>query len=233
MTAEMTSATAAKARWLDAVRPFIRANLPAAPGVVVEIGCGDAGGFVPMMREQGHHAVGVDPVAPSGAGYHAVDFERYAPTGPVDTIVACASLHHVGDVQAVLDRARSFLAPGGSIVVVEWAYENFDEATARWCFERLPESDDPGWLHHHRREWQASGQSWPDYRDAWATSERLHAGKAMIEALRARFGTRSLSRTPYFFPDLYPTSESEERAAASAGEIQATGIRYVGNTPGG
>jgi hypothetical protein len=29
------------------------------------------------------------------------------------------------------------LVPGGVLVVVEWAWERFDEATARWCFARL------------------------------------------------------------------------------------------------
>lgn len=33
---------------------------------------------------------------------------------------------------------------------------------------------------------------------------------------------------PYFFADLADTAESQEQAAIDAGQIQATGIRYVG-----
>jgi hypothetical protein len=179
------------------------------------------------MRQRGYDAVGVDPAAPSGSGYLQMNVEQYAPASPAHAIVACTSLHHVGDLGDVLDHARAILAPRASLIVVEWAYERFDETTARWCFDRLPDSDDPDWLHDHRRRWLASGEPWNGYRDAWAKQEGLHDGHTMIEALRARFRTRLLSRTPYFFPDLHATGETEEQAAADAGEIQATGIRYV------
>jgi SAM-dependent methyltransferase len=229
----MTSTTDAKLRRLDALWPFVRAHLPPAPGTVLEIGCGETGGFVPAMHEHGYDAVGVDPAAPSGSGYHRVNVERYSPTGPVDAIVACTSLHHVADLGDVLDHVKAFLAPRGSLIVVEWAYEEFDEATARWCFDRLPEADEPDWLHDHRRQWLASGQPWYVYRDAWAAREGLHTGQEIIEALRARFRTRLLSRTPYFHSDLHRTGESDEQAAAAAGEIRATGIRYVGTLRNG
>ncbi|MET0414502.1 MAG: methyltransferase domain-containing protein, partial [Actinoplanes sp.] len=205
-----TACTPATLRWLDALWPFVRAYLPPTPGRVLEIGCGEYGGFVPAMRGLGHDAVGVDPAAPPGADYHRITVEQYAPTSPVDAIVACASLHHVGDLATVLDRVRAILAPGGPLIVVEWDYERFDEATARWCFDRLPASGGPGWLADHRRQWLASGQPWPVYRDAWVERERLHSGDAMIKALRARFGTRLLGRAPYFFADLESTGAAAE-----------------------
>jgi SAM-dependent methyltransferase len=227
----MIDTTTAKQRWLSAVRPFVQAHLPPAPSRVLEIGCGPEGGFVPAMREHGYDAVGVDPAAPSGPGYQRTEFENHQPTGPADAIVACTSLHHLSDLDQVLDRAAAALAPGGVLIVVEWVYEKFDEATARWTFDRLPDSGEQGWLHSHREQWLASGQPWHTYLGGWARREDLHSGHAIIQALQARFHTRLLTHAPYFFPDLHPISETDEQAAADFGEIRATGIRYVATKP--
>ncbi|GLY70761.1 class I SAM-dependent methyltransferase [Amycolatopsis taiwanensis] len=227
----MADPTTAKQRWLNAIWPFVRANLPPEPSRVLEIGCGPTGGFVPAMRERGYHAIGVDPAAPAGPGYHQTEFEHHEPTGPVDAIVACASLHHVGDLDHILDRCAAALAPGGVLIVVEWAHEDFDEATARWCFDRLPDTGQPGWLHTHRERWLASGLPWHTYLDAWARGERLHNGRTIIQALQARFHPWLLTRAPYFFPDLHPASETDEHVAVDSGQIQATGIRYAATKP--
>ncbi|HEX6471249.1 MAG TPA: methyltransferase domain-containing protein [Streptosporangiaceae bacterium] len=238
----MTTMMTARQRWLAALLPFVRAHLPAAPGRVLEIGCGPAGGFVPALTDLGYRAVGVDPAAPSGPGYHQIEFERLPATDPVDAVVACTSLHHVADLDEVLDLAAARLAPGGVIIVVEWAHEKFDEATARWCFDRLPDpdpgpdsdsdSEEPGWLRHHRDQWLASGRPWHAYIGDWVASEHLHSGEAIVAALRARFGTRLLTSGPYFFADLHPAaSMDDEQEAIDAGRIQATGIRFAGDAP--
>jgi hypothetical protein len=145
-------------RWLVTMWPFVRGWLPAPPAAVVEIGCGPLGGFVPMLRSAGYDASGVDPEAPEGPWYHRVEFERHEMPGPAAALVACASLHHVADVGEVLGLAGSALADGGMLVVVEWAWERFDAATARWCFDRLPASAaEHSWLRHRHDEWRASG----------------------------------------------------------------------------
>ncbi|MGK5741472.1 class I SAM-dependent methyltransferase [Micromonospora sp. URMC 103] len=227
----MIDTTTAKQRWLTALWPFVQAHLPPAPSRVLEIGCGPTGGFVPAMREHGYDAVGVDPAAPLGPGYHQTEFENHKPTPTVDAIVACTSLHHVSDLDKVLDRAAAALAPGGVLIVVEWAYERFDEATARWSFERLSNSRDCDWLHGHRELWLASGQPWQTYLDGWARREGLHTGNTIVQALQARFRTRLFAHAPYFFPDLHPVSDTDEQAAAESGEIQATGIHYIATKP--
>lgn len=147
-------------RWLDAVWPFVRASMPAPPGRVLEIGCGPLGGFVPALRADGYAATGVDPRAPEEPGYHRLAFEEHRPTEPVEAIVACRALHHAADLDVLLDAVRDALVPGGTVVVVEWARERFDEPTARWCFARLsppPVDTEPGWLHRHRDRWLSSG----------------------------------------------------------------------------
>ncbi|MBD8869033.1 class I SAM-dependent methyltransferase [Nocardioides donggukensis] len=128
-------------RWLAAQWPFLRAHLPPAPARVLEIGCGPLGGFVPFLLAAGHDAVGVDPHGPEGAAYRQVEFEDHHPPEPVDVVVACTSLHHVADLDRVIGRVADTLVPGGVVVVIEWARERFDEPTARWGFDRLPEPE--------------------------------------------------------------------------------------------
>jgi len=220
-------------RWLAAVWPFVRTQLPAAPARVLEIGCGPLGGFVPALGAVGYAAVGVDPRAPDEPGYRQIEYERYRPPEPVHAVVACTSLHHVTDLDDALDRIRGGLVPGGRVVVVEWAWERFDERTARWCFARLaseaPDADaEPGWLHRHRDRWRGAGVPWEEHLRSWAGEEGLHAGERIAAGLDARF-ERLLYRTgPYCFSGLENTTEADEQGAIDAGEIEATGIRYVG-----
>jgi SAM-dependent methyltransferase len=149
--------------WLAAVWPFVRDQLPSAPARVLEVGCGTLGGFVPALWDGGYQAVGVDPEAPEGSNYQRVELEHYDQPQPVECVVASLSLHHVADLEEVLDRLVALLVPGGVLVVVEWAWERFDEATACWCFARLgppAEGDEAGWLHKHQERWAASGKPW-------------------------------------------------------------------------
>jgi SAM-dependent methyltransferase len=197
---------------------------------VIEIGCGSRGGFVPALLAAGYDAVGIDPDAPEAPAYRRARFEDVALAGPADAVVACTSLHHVGDLGRVVDRIVTTLVPGGTLVVVEWAWERFDEATAEWCFTRLAEprpSTEANWLYRHRDIWTTSGQTWDRYMQAWAAEEGLHPGKSIVDALDARFDRTYVGEGPYFFCDLEDTTDVDEQAAIDAGTIQATGLRYV------
>jgi SAM-dependent methyltransferase len=220
-------------RWLAAVWPFVRGWLPAPPAAVLEIGCGPQGGFVPMLAAAGYDASGVDPEAPEGPRYHRAEFERHAVPGPLAAVVACTSLHHVADVGEVLGRAGAALASGGTIVVVEWARERFDDATARWCFDRLPgPAADHNWLRHRHDEWRASGLPWESYLRNLAAEEGMHAGEDIVTGLDARFDRQFLGDGPFFFADLAGVSEADEQAAIDAGQIQAGRIAYAGRRRG-
>jgi hypothetical protein len=59
------------------------------------------------------------------------------------------TLHHIQDVTAAADRIPSILAPQGGLILVEFAWDRFDDATARWALDRLPENfrtEDRSWL---------------------------------------------------------------------------------------
>ncbi len=214
-------------RWLAATWPFVRQHLQPPPGRVLDIGCGPLGGFVPALRTDGYAAEGVDPEAPDGPHYHQIQFEQYGTERPAAAIVASNSLHHVSDLDRVMELISQHLDPDGVLVVVEWARERFDEGTARWCFDRLAD-DEAGWLHRHRDGWLTSGQSWDAYLDSWARTEGMHTGQAIVHSLSTRFDTRLLADGPYYFPDLDGVTGADEQDAIDAGHIQANGIRYVG-----
>jgi SAM-dependent methyltransferase len=216
--------------WLQQMWSFVRGELPHAPASVLEIGCGPLGGFVPMMLGDGHRAVGVDPEAPDGPEYAQTEFEHHEPSGQVDAVVASTSLHHVGDLGEVLDAVTSTLRPEGTLVVVEWATERFDRATAQWCFDRLPAvapEDEPRWLQHHHDEWAASGRPWDDYLQSWCREAGLHTSRDVLHELDARFERRVCTHGPYLFAELDATTWADEQAAIDAGQIQATGILYA------
>lgn len=216
-------------RWLAALWPFVQNWLPPPPGPVAEIGCGPLGGFVPMLRSVGYDATGVDPEAPAGPWYRRVEFEHHAMAGSAGAVVACTSLHHVADIGVALDLIGAALRPGGLLVIVEWARERFDEATAQWCFGQLPPlSGDPGWLQRRRDQWRESGQPWDVCLRSWAEGEGLHDGQHIVRELDARFDRQLLAYGPYFFAELAGVSHNDEQAAIDAGEIQANRIEYVG-----
>jgi SAM-dependent methyltransferase len=218
-----------EAVWLTGIWPFVRRHLPPAPARVLELGCGGRGGHVPSLLAAGFDAVGVDPEAPEGPDYRRMPFEEYVGQ-PVDVLVASLSLHHVEDLDLVLDKIRGLLVPGGTLIVVEWARESMDEATARWCFQRLSavEDDTEGWLHRRRREWLESGLSWERYREDWAVRHHLYTARAIRSGLDARFTTDDVSWGPYYFPELSGVDRATEQAAIDAGEIRAGCLCQVG-----
>jgi SAM-dependent methyltransferase len=181
-----------------------------------------------MLFESGYHALGVDPKAPEGASFRRVEFERCELPSRADAVVACTSLHHVAEPDEVLDKVAASLRPRGVVIVVEWDWENLDEATARWGFDRLGPADPGGWLARRREGWIASRQPWMSYLHAWATDEGLHGGERLIRELDRRFRPLFRGSGPYLFADLPSTSEADEAHAIEAGEIRATRIDYVG-----
>lgn len=224
----------ARQTWLDTLWPNVLVSLPPPPAVVVELGCGRHGGFVPALLEDGYQPLGIDPDAPEGERYQRSEFEQSSLPPTVHAIVACTSLHHVGDPGAVIDRMAAALVPGGVVVIVEWDWKSFDEATANWCFERLGDqaSDEhDGWLEHQRRHWIESGQPWERYVRGWVDREGIHPADLLLAELDSRFDRLSCARGPYFFPDLVKTTEEDELRAIGEGLIKATRIDYVGRLP--
>jgi SAM-dependent methyltransferase len=220
-------------RWLDYEWSFISTVLPPTPARLLEIGCGAAGGIVPAALAAGYDAIGVDPQAPAGPAYRRIPFEEYEPASTFDTAVSVQALHHLADLDAAFAWAHRMLSPGAIVVIVEWAWERIDEATARWLFGQVPTAAESDWAGVLHGDWTASGLPWPQFRDRWAGEHGLHTWRAVESALAIRFETILREDVPSLFGDVAQISADTERAAIDAGKIAATGVHWVGRRRAG
>jgi SAM-dependent methyltransferase len=224
------------ARWQKRVEEFVLGHIGDPPARVLEVGCGE-GELARAMARAGHSVTAIDPRAPEGPLFQRVRIEEFSDPGPFDYVVASLSLHHVEDLGRTLDKIANLLRAGGALVVVEVAWDRFDEATAEWALERLPaatSSEKPSWLQRRCWEWARGGQGGTRapaeaYFAGWAREEGLHTSRQMRGELGRRFDECLFAWVPYLYPDLDDdTSEADESAAIEAGTINATGFRYVG-----
>jgi 2-polyprenyl-3-methyl-5-hydroxy-6-metoxy-1,4-benzoquinol methylase len=202
---------------------FVLAHLPPVPARVLEVGCGE-GALALALDRAGHAVTAIDPEAPEGRLFRRLTLEEFAEPGPFDAVVASRSLHHVESLGRALDRIDAILAPGGVLVVNEFAKERFDRPTAAWYLDRrralaaAGRKPAPSSLDACLREWE------DDHAD-------LHGYEAMRAGLEARFRERFFAWVPYLHHKLTEVvPEAAEQALIDAGTIRATGFRYVGET---
>lgn len=222
------------AGWQRRVEGFVLDQIGDPPTRVLEVGCGK-GDLAHALDRAGYSVTAIDPRAPEGSIFRRVGIEEFSEDGPFDHVVAILSLHHVEDIGGALDKMAGLLRAGGTLVVVEFAWDRIDNTTAEWALARLPGASASGkhsWLErccrgrahdevgHPHAEAHAAG---------WADEEGLHCSGRMLEELGSRFVERSFSWWPYLYSDLDDdTSEADELAAIEAGEINATSFCYVG-----
>jgi len=224
------------ARWQEGVEEFVLGQIGDAPARVLEVGCGE-GELALAMARAGHSVIAIDPRAPEGTIFRRVRIEEFSDLGPFDYVVAILSLHHLEDLGKVLGKIANLLHAGGTLIVVEFAWDRFDEATAVWAVERLPatasSSGGHSWLQRCCQGWaRGSGRAREPaaaYCAGWANEAGLHDSVRVRAELDRRFAERRFEWVPYIYPDLDDaTSQADERAAIEAGAINATGFRYVG-----
>jgi SAM-dependent methyltransferase len=203
---------------------FVLSQLPRQPARVLEIGTGGEGKLALALDGAGYDVVAIDPAAPQEEGiFRRLKIEELSTDELFHAIVAVRTLHHVTDLEPVLDKIHDHLRPGGVLVLEEIGWERLDEVTA-------------GWLHGQQRALAAATGA-----DAAASVEELliewedehvglHGYEAMREALDARFQERFFSWEPfvYHYLDDSVATETLERGLIEADAIQAVGWRYVG-----
>jgi SAM-dependent methyltransferase len=159
----------------------------------------------------------IDPVAPEGAPFRRIRLEELEEDEPFEGVVAVCSLHHVGDLPAVIEKIARLLLPGGRLVVDEFRTELLGGATARWYHGRLRRA---GRSRPSFDEWLAG---WRHHRD------HLHPSADLLRSVEDRFVKRRLEFGPYLYRwDLPPGVKAEETELIATGAIEATGLRYVG-----
>ncbi len=203
-----------------AFRAFVETHLPSAPSRVLEVGCG-RGALALAVSRLGYQVDAIDPDAPAGAIFRAVSLEEFSDPGPFDAVLANLSLHHIPDLGGALAKIRRLLRPGGRLIVNELAWDRLDEPTARWYLEQLAATH-PG-----------APSSVERCLDKWAADHAgMHTSAAMRTELDQHFEERFFVWMPQLNRELGKAIDDRaERALIEAGEIQATGFRYVGERP--
>src|SRR5688500_8052394 len=110
---------------------FVLGELPPPPARVLEIGCG-AGELAVEVAEAGYEVLAIDPAAPAGPIFRQTTLEKLGDFGAFDAVVASRSLHHIQDLDAAVERMHGLLAPGGRLILVEFAWERMDSDTGDW-----------------------------------------------------------------------------------------------------
>jgi SAM-dependent methyltransferase len=219
--------------WDRDVADMVLRALPPAPARVLEVGCGE-GRLARSMATSGHQVVAIDPEAPQGPLFHPVSIEEFVASEPFDAAVATLSLHHIADLDAAVAKIAGLVIPGGTFVVVEFAWDRLDEATVAWALEHLAPAREDGWLARRLNEWNAQdgggdGPGFADYLRRWAASENFHSATAMVDALRSQFDEVRFERWPYLYPELEGVTREQEIAEIQKGRIQAMGFSFVGS----
>lgn len=156
--------------------------LPPLPARVLEVGCG-RGALAEALIKRGYEVTGVDRDADQAEAarergvpvFHA-DLRDLPGTGDHDVVLFTRSLHHADNLDEILAHARGLLAPGGRIVLEEFAWERVDRAAADF-------------VHDNRGLLVAAGSlaaELPagDPLDAWVSGhDFLHKGADMLAAL--------------------------------------------------
>jgi ubiquinone/menaquinone biosynthesis C-methylase UbiE len=173
--------------------------LPPPPRRVLEVGCG-RGELALALDAAGYDVVAVDPEAPEGPIFRRTTIEELDEPGRFDAIVAAFSLHHVEDLDAVLDKLRRLL--DGLLIVDEFGWDLLDKPTAR--------------------QYDLDMDEW---RDEHAD---LHTFAELRDGLGKRFVKEHFSWGRYFSRHLDADADEEERLIGD-GAIRALGFRFVGS----
>jgi ubiquinone/menaquinone biosynthesis C-methylase UbiE len=204
---------------LDALS-FVTAQLPPTPARVLEVGCGN-GELALALDALAYRVTAIDPGAPEGPIFRPVSLESFEDSGRFDAAVASRALHHIADLDGALRKLRRLLVPGGRLIVLDHAWERFDESTARWYLARRPAT--------HRTAHESVEVCLAEWN---ADHADLHTSKVLRGELDQHFTPRFFAWAPYLHGELGDSVEQEERRLIEAGEIRATGFLYVGERSG-
>lgn len=195
------------------VLAFVRANLPAPPVRLLEIGAG-GGELSRALAGAGYEVLPIDP-DPRGENVRPVALnELEEPPGSFDAALAVTSLHHVEPLEESLSHLAALLRPGGVLLVDEFDVAAFDERAAGW------------WLQQR----QALGAAEPAAAEALVGEHRahLHPLERIVAGLEPHFHVSTALYGAYLYRwDLDESFRPREEEAIARAEIPAVGARLL------
>jgi hypothetical protein len=194
---------------------YTLAHLPAVPGRILEVGCGEEGGVAPVLSGAGYDVLAIDPRAPEGPLYRRTTLEELDDGGPFDAVVAGRVLHHIDPLGPALDK---LVRLSNLLILDEFACDRVDGAARVWYGGQY-------------RSLVAAGRapSGPaDLNDWRAAHTDLHPYSTLRAALDQRYETRDFRWEPYLYHWLGPETRAAEERSIAARALQAIGFRYVG-----
>src|SRR6476646_6355461 len=193
------------------VLAFVRANLPAPPCRVLEVGAGE-GALAAALTAAGYVVTAIDP-DPRGGHVHGVALaDLTAEPETFAAAVAIRSLHHVHPLTPSLERLAEVLQSGAPLVIDEMDVVAFDHRAADW------------WLRQQALQGQARDVSPQQLVDEHRA--HLHPLDAIAEALAAWFHLGAAVRGPWLYRwDLGASFRDEEERLIAVGQLPAVGAR--------
>jgi SAM-dependent methyltransferase len=173
------------------------------------------------LAEAGYTVTAIDPEAPEGPIFRRVRLEDFEAAEPYDAVLANVSLHHIDDLPRAVDRVAELLRPKGILVLEEYARERIEGVTASWYFDQRralagDDSDLPADFETWHAEWKRE-------------HGHIHSYAGVRRELDRRFVERFSAWVPYLYSyRLDDRLEPLERKLIAAGEIDAVGVRFVG-----
>lgn len=205
---------------------WLRGVLPPGAPRVLEIGCGP-GELAAALVEAGARVIAIDEAedAVASARSRGLDarrasfpaFEPRPGEAPFDAIVLARVLHHVADLAGVCARLAELVAPGGVVLVEDFAWEDVDHATASWLYDLLQLADALGAL--PKGEWDLVSDPLCAWRARNTREHALHPGGEMLAALGRHLDLERVQGVPYAYRWLARFYAHDPRGQAVAAAI--------------
>jgi SAM-dependent methyltransferase len=200
------------------LRAFVRANLPAPPARVLEVGAG-AGRLARALREAGYDVLAIDPRSEDDEVRAVALADLDEPAGSFAAAVAVVSLHHVDPLEESCRRLGELVAPGGTLVIDEFDVAALDLGAAAWWLEQRAAIGEP--------QRQTAEELVADHR------AHLHPLERILAALEPHFELGEPLRGPWLHRwNLGDSLRDVEEDAIARGRLSAVGARVVGRRRG-
>jgi SAM-dependent methyltransferase len=200
------------------LRAFVRANLPAPPARVLEVGAG-GGDLARALRAGGYEVLAIDPKSDDEDIRPVALADLDEPAGSFAAAVAVVSLHHVEPLEDSCHRLGELVEPGGTLLLDEFDVAAFDVGAASW------------WLEQRR----ALGESPEKTAEELVAEHRdhLHPLDRILAALEPDFELGLPLRGPWLHRwSLGESLRPVEDEAIARGVLSAVGARLVGRRRG-